>query len=116
MICPMCGNQESRVLETRKTEGREEVLRRHICKKKSCSYRFKTFEGYEAADPEAQFKVVEARKILKKVEGWLEQVAKRIPIVRDSLRQIRKAQACLNDELEVAPEDEEEELDAASSN
>lgn len=105
MICPMCGNKESRVLETRRIEGKEEILRRHKCLSKKCEYRFKTYEGYEAADPEAQFKVVEARKLLDKVEGWLEQVAKRIPVVRDSLKQIKRARACLEDNPEPLTED-----------
>jgi transcriptional repressor NrdR len=45
MICPKCNHQETRVLDSRETEGHKSVRRRRECEK--CENRFTTFERAE---------------------------------------------------------------------
>jgi len=47
VICPKCGEQNPRVLESRDAEGASSVRRRRECEK--CKHRFTTFERVEAA-------------------------------------------------------------------
>lgn len=48
MICPKCNNQETRVLDSRETEGHKSVRRRRECEK--CQNRFTTFERVETSN------------------------------------------------------------------
>ena len=45
MQCPYCQNTESRVLESRSTEGRQSIRRRRECL--NCKHRFTTYERIE---------------------------------------------------------------------
>lgn len=45
MRCPFCGNEETKVLESRQIEEGTAIRRRRECE--SCSRRFTTFEKYE---------------------------------------------------------------------
>lgn len=45
MQCPYCKNTESRVLESRSTEGRQSIRRRRECL--NCKHRFTTYERIE---------------------------------------------------------------------
>jgi transcriptional repressor NrdR len=45
MQCPYCQNTESRVLESRSTEGRQSIRRRRECLR--CKHRFTTYERIE---------------------------------------------------------------------
>lgn len=48
MVCPKCNNKNTRVLDSRETEGHKAVRRRRICEK--CDYRFTTFERLETTN------------------------------------------------------------------
>ena len=48
MICPKCNHQETRVLDSRETEGHKSVRRRRECEK--CQNRFTTFERVETSN------------------------------------------------------------------
>lgn len=48
MICPKCKNKDTRVLDSRETEGQKAVRRRRNCEK--CKYRFTTFERMETTN------------------------------------------------------------------
>lgn len=48
MICPKCHNEETRVLDSRETEGHKAVRRRRECEK--CNTRFTTFERVETTN------------------------------------------------------------------
>lgn len=48
MICPKCQHIETRVLDSRETEGNKAVRRRRECEK--CSHRFTTFERAETTN------------------------------------------------------------------
>jgi transcriptional repressor NrdR len=48
MICPKCNHQETRVLDSRETEGHKSVRRRRECEK--CQNRFTTFERAETSN------------------------------------------------------------------
>jgi len=45
MICPKCKNNDTRVLDSRETDGHKAVRRRRECE--SCGHRFTTFERFE---------------------------------------------------------------------
>lgn len=45
MICPKCNQNETRVLDSRETDGNKAVRRRRLCE--LCNYRFTTFERVE---------------------------------------------------------------------
>lgn len=45
MICPKCKKDETRVLDSRETNGKREIRRRRKCE--NCEYRFTTFERVE---------------------------------------------------------------------
>ena len=47
MLCPFCGHQESKVLETRESEDLKTTRRRRECLK--CEKRFTTYERLEAS-------------------------------------------------------------------
>lgn len=48
MICPKCQNDDTRVLDSRETEGHKAVRRRRQCEK--CKIRFTTFERLETTN------------------------------------------------------------------
>lgn len=48
MICPKCQEKDTRVLDSRETEGQKAIRRRRECAK--CKHRFTTFERMEATD------------------------------------------------------------------
>lgn len=48
MICPKCQNEDTRVLDSRETEGHKAVRRRRECEK--CETRFTTFERLETTN------------------------------------------------------------------
>lgn len=48
MICPKCQNNETRVLDSRETDGHKAVRRRRECEK--CNNRFTTFERSEVSN------------------------------------------------------------------
>lgn len=48
MICPKCQNDDTRVLDSRETEGHKAVRRRRECEK--CKTRFTTFERLETTN------------------------------------------------------------------
>lgn len=45
MLCPSCGSDETRVIDSRPAEGGESVRRRRLCE--SCEHRFTTYERIE---------------------------------------------------------------------
>ncbi len=45
MLCPKCHFDDTRVLDSRETDGHRAVRRRRVCEK--CKYRFTTFERAE---------------------------------------------------------------------
>ncbi len=47
MECPYCQNIESRVLESRATEGKQSIRRRRECLNVDCKHRFTTYERIE---------------------------------------------------------------------
>ncbi|MBI4975095.1 transcriptional repressor NrdR [Candidatus Peregrinibacteria bacterium] len=47
MYCPKCNCKETRVLDSRETDGHKAVRRRRECEK--CDYRFTTFERTESS-------------------------------------------------------------------
>lgn len=47
MLCPNCQHKESRVLESRSTEGKQSIRRRRECL--NCKHRFTTYERIELA-------------------------------------------------------------------
>lgn len=98
MNCPMCGNENTSVLETRRDEKMDATLRRRICKDKECRYRFKSYEGYEPADLEAQFRLEDVRKTLNKIHKWIHPLGKKNPVVRDAVRQLETAMKLLDKE------------------
>ena len=48
MICPKCSHSDTRVLDSRETEGQKAIRRRRECEK--CGYRFTTFERVETTN------------------------------------------------------------------
>ena len=48
MICPKCQKKDTRVLDSRETEGQKAIRRRRECSK--CKHRFTTFERVETTD------------------------------------------------------------------
>lgn len=48
MICPKCNHNDTRVLDSRETEGHKSVRRRRECEK--CQNRFTTFERVETSN------------------------------------------------------------------
>lgn len=48
MICPKCQQKDTRVLDSRETEGQKAIRRRRECFK--CKHRFTTFERVETTD------------------------------------------------------------------
>lgn len=48
MICPKCQHKDTRVLDSRETEGNKAVRRRRQCEK--CNHRFTTFEHIEVSN------------------------------------------------------------------
>lgn len=48
MICPKCQHKDTRVLDSRETEGNKAVRRRRQCEK--CKHRFTTFEHIETSN------------------------------------------------------------------
>jgi len=48
MLCPKCKNTNTRVLDSRDTDGQKAVRRRRECEK--CEYRFTTFERVETSN------------------------------------------------------------------
>lgn len=48
MICPKCQYKDTRVLDSRETEGNKAVRRRRQCEK--CKHRFTTFEHIETSN------------------------------------------------------------------
>lgn len=48
MICPKCQNDDTRVLDSRETEGHKAVRRRRECER--CEMRFTTFERLETTN------------------------------------------------------------------
>lgn len=48
MICPKCQNEDTRVLDSRETEGHKAVRRRRKCEQ--CKIRFTTFERLETTN------------------------------------------------------------------
>ena len=48
MFCPKCSHNNTRVLDSRETEGHKAVRRRRICEK--CEHRFTTFERLETTN------------------------------------------------------------------
>ncbi len=47
MVCPKCGNEETKVLDSRVTDDSSAIRRRRECL--SCTYRFTTFERREGS-------------------------------------------------------------------
>jgi len=50
MKCPVCGNDNTRVLDSRVASDGVTVRRRRECSKKKCSFRFSTIEEVEILD------------------------------------------------------------------
>jgi len=50
MKCPVCGNDNTRVLDSRVASDGVTVRRRRECSKKKCSFRFSTIEEIEILD------------------------------------------------------------------
>ena len=48
MICPKCEHEDTRVLDSRETEGQKAIRRRRECGK--CKHRFTTFERVESTE------------------------------------------------------------------
>ena len=48
MICPKCQHKDTRVLDSRETDGNKAVRRRRQCEK--CKHRFTTFEHIETSN------------------------------------------------------------------
>ncbi len=49
MHCPFCGDEDTRVIDSRLVANGEQVRRRRVCQ--SCQERFTTYEGAEVAMP-----------------------------------------------------------------
>lgn len=50
MKCPICGNESTRVLDSRVTSDGITVRRRRECSRKKCAFRFSTIEEIEILD------------------------------------------------------------------
>lgn len=51
LYCPVCGHQETRVIDSRLTPGGDKVRRRRECLDPACASRFTTYEVAETALP-----------------------------------------------------------------
>lgn len=50
MRCPVCGNKDTRVVDSRPASEASQIRRRRECEKKKCGFRFSTIEQIELLD------------------------------------------------------------------
>ncbi|MBL1217314.1 MAG: transcriptional repressor NrdR [Planctomycetes bacterium] len=73
MICPFCGNNEDRVIDSRSSEGGRAIRRRRVCD--HCDKRFTTYERVEriihlmVVKSDERREPFDATKILKGIEA-----------------------------------------------
>ncbi|MFG0331514.1 MAG: transcriptional regulator NrdR [Phycisphaerales bacterium] len=93
MICPYCGQNEDRVIDSRATDGGRAIRRRRVCEK--CEKRFTTYERVEAGvrlmviKRDGSRQAFDAQKMLAGIEA----ACGKLPITADQKQ-------CIVDEVE----------------
>lgn len=87
MRCPFCGADDSRVINSRRAAGGDQIRRRRECQ--SCKRRFGTFEYYE----EVEFMVVKRDKSRepyerRKVLAGLHKACEKRPVSEEAIEQM----------------------------
>src|SRR5215217_3758688 len=97
MICPKCGNQEDKVVDSRLSKNGRSIRRRRECI--SCGFRFTTYEEIERVElrvikSDGSSEPFDKQKIL----GGMEKACERRPVTHE---QLEKAIEGIRKELEA---------------